>query len=198
MDDSLIAGPDSVQYTVQGRRADSSGPLGDLYRELRRGPGRRNDGDSQGRRVRGDAKATEDGRAVQKVLPNGNGNARRSKARRSSGRSDLVTDSSSGRSIDRHATLLSLMGRVRPLTSGTHPTKLRPAIVERQEQSVPKLLRRLAKSCKSTSPSPSRSPSDGSPGEPKWARRVARSAKRLTEQLQSISPWQPAQTVRDV
>lgn len=30
-DDTLIAGPDSVQYTVQGQRAGSSGPLSPIF-----------------------------------------------------------------------------------------------------------------------------------------------------------------------
>jgi hypothetical protein len=30
-DDTLIAGPDSVQYTVQGQRADSSGPVSPIF-----------------------------------------------------------------------------------------------------------------------------------------------------------------------
>ena len=31
VDDTLIAGPDSVQYTVQGQRADSSGPVSEIF-----------------------------------------------------------------------------------------------------------------------------------------------------------------------
>lgn len=31
LDDTLVAGPDSVQYTVQGQRADSSGPVSPIF-----------------------------------------------------------------------------------------------------------------------------------------------------------------------
>src|SRR5262249_6346137 len=31
VDDTFIAGPDSVQYTVQGQRADSSGPVSPVF-----------------------------------------------------------------------------------------------------------------------------------------------------------------------
>ena len=31
VDDTLIAGPDSVQNTVQGQRADSSGPVSEIF-----------------------------------------------------------------------------------------------------------------------------------------------------------------------
>ncbi|HYF15375.1 MAG TPA: hypothetical protein VD971_09925 [Phycisphaerales bacterium] len=42
VDNTFIAGPDSVQYTVQGQRADSAGPLSEILavRFGRTGPGR--------------------------------------------------------------------------------------------------------------------------------------------------------------
>ncbi len=87
MDDTLIAGPDSVQYTVQGQRADSSGPLSPIFTV--------NFGQARGggfaasvvadRRLEIGATrvtpSTVNGRTVQKVLPNGNGRATRAISR---------------------------------------------------------------------------------------------------------------------
>ncbi|MBI5864618.1 MAG: fibronectin type III domain-containing protein [Planctomycetes bacterium] len=81
VDDSLVAGPDSVQYTVQGQRADSSGPLSPTFTvNFGQAPG----GGMMATVMAGAYEATPstvDGRAVQKVLPNGNGSGKRSKAR---------------------------------------------------------------------------------------------------------------------
>jgi hypothetical protein len=81
IDDTLIAGPDSVQYTVQGQRADSSGPLSPIFVvNFGQAPG----GGMTASVVAGAYEATPstvDGRVVQKTLPNGNGSAKRGKAR---------------------------------------------------------------------------------------------------------------------
>jgi hypothetical protein len=93
VDDTLIAGPDSVQYTVQGQRSDSSGPLSEMFTvNFGRLPGggmtamvdHRLETGATGYRVETGATATPstvDGRTVQKVLTSGNGSAKRAKAR---------------------------------------------------------------------------------------------------------------------
>ncbi|GMU84513.1 MAG: hypothetical protein AMXMBFR47_43820 [Planctomycetota bacterium] len=87
IDDSLIAGPDSVQYTVQGQRADSSGPLSPIFTvNFGQAPGGGLTASvvREGMHAPGAYEATPstvDGRAVRKVLPSGNGNAKRSKSR---------------------------------------------------------------------------------------------------------------------
>lgn len=82
IDDTLIAGPDSVQYTVQGQRADSSGPLSPIFTV--------NFGQAPGggltavvRQGMQATASTVDGRMVQKTLPplSGNGHAQRESAR---------------------------------------------------------------------------------------------------------------------
>ena len=94
VDDTLIAGPDSVQYTVQGQRSDQSGPLSEIFTvnfgqnasggmmaSVMSGPhGLETRATHDGLETRRTA-STVNGRAVQKVLPNGNGSARRSKSR---------------------------------------------------------------------------------------------------------------------
>ncbi len=89
VDDSVSFGPEvregihapAVQYTVQGQRADSSGPLSPIFTvNFGQAPG----GGLTATVMAGAYEATPstvDGRAVQKVLPNGNGSARRSKSR---------------------------------------------------------------------------------------------------------------------
>lgn len=70
-----------MQYTVQGQRADSSGPLSPIFTvNFGQAPG----GGFTATVMAGAYEATPstvDGRAVQKVLPNGNGSAKRGKAR---------------------------------------------------------------------------------------------------------------------
>jgi hypothetical protein len=85
VDDSLIAGPDSVLYTVQGQRADSSGPLSPIFTvNFGRLP---SGGFTASVMASGQpgayeaTRSTVDGRTVQKVLPNGNGSARKKHAR---------------------------------------------------------------------------------------------------------------------
>jgi hypothetical protein len=78
VDDTLIAGPDSVQYTVQGQRADSSGPLSPIFTvNFGRLPG----GGMTASVTSGVSASTVDGQPVQKVLPTGNGSPTRGKAR---------------------------------------------------------------------------------------------------------------------
>ena len=80
VDNTLVAGPDSVQYTVQGQRSDQSGPLSEIFTV--------NFGQAPGGGMTATVQAgayeatpsTVDGRAVQKVLPNGNGSAKRGKS----------------------------------------------------------------------------------------------------------------------
>jgi hypothetical protein len=86
VDDTLIAGPDSVQYTVQGQRSDSSGPLSEIF-TVNFG---QNPGGGMTASVMSDHRSeagatstpsTVDGHAVQKVLPNANGHPKRTKSR---------------------------------------------------------------------------------------------------------------------
>lgn len=78
VDNTLVAGPDSVQYTVQGQRSDSSGPLSAIFTvNFGQAPG---GGVTAWVREGAHAPAgnayspsTVDGRTVQKVLPNTNG-----------------------------------------------------------------------------------------------------------------------------
>jgi hypothetical protein len=84
IDDTLIAGPDSVQYTVQGQRADSSGPLSPIFVvNFGRLPGGGVTATvmADHRLETGAAPSTVDGQAVQKVLPTGNGSAKGGRAR---------------------------------------------------------------------------------------------------------------------
>jgi hypothetical protein len=81
VDDTLIAGPDSVQYTVQGQRADSSGPLSPIFTvNFGQAPGGGFTATVQAGAYEA-TPSTVDGRAVQKVLPSGNGSAKRAKSR---------------------------------------------------------------------------------------------------------------------
>lgn len=77
VDDTLIAGPDSVQYTVQGQRADSSGPLSSIFAvNFGRLPGRGLTASvmANAQPVAYEASpSTVDGQVVQKTLPNGYG-----------------------------------------------------------------------------------------------------------------------------
>lgn len=79
IDDTLLAGPDSVQYTVQGQRSDSSGPLSEIFTvNFGRLPG----GEMTAvvrEGIQTPAASTVDGRTVQKTLPpvSVNGHARR-------------------------------------------------------------------------------------------------------------------------
>ncbi|MBL8879122.1 MAG: hypothetical protein JNG88_08385 [Phycisphaerales bacterium] len=85
VDDSLVAGPDSVQYTVQGQRADSSGPLSPIFTvNFGRLPGGQVTASVMQGAQPGAFEATPstvEGRVVQKTLPNRNGNPERSKSR---------------------------------------------------------------------------------------------------------------------
>jgi hypothetical protein len=100
IDDSLIAGPDSVQYTVQGQRSDSSGPLSEIFTvnfgQLGGGFGvtsfagttdPRFESAAMGNAALAATPSTVNGRTVAKTLSNGNGNgngqgqAKRSKSR---------------------------------------------------------------------------------------------------------------------
>ena len=98
VDNTLVAGPDSVQYTVQGQRSDQSGPVSEIF-TVNFGQnagggfaavvagGQGLEGQSTNHRLEADTTpshatgSTVNGRAVQKVLPNGNGSAKRGKAR---------------------------------------------------------------------------------------------------------------------
>lgn len=81
VDDTLVAGTDSVQYTVQGQRADASSPLSEIFTV--------NFGQSVGvppafgTLDSHEARSTVNGQPVQKVLPppNGNGRSKRDMAR---------------------------------------------------------------------------------------------------------------------
>lgn len=76
VDDTLIAGPDSVQYTVQGQRADSSGPLSPIFTvNFGQAPG----GGFTATVTSGVSASTVDGHPVQKTLPTGNGRPARSR-----------------------------------------------------------------------------------------------------------------------
>lgn len=84
VDETLVAGPDSVQYTVQGQRADSSGPLSPIFTvNFGRLPGGGLTASvTSGVREGIHAPAsTVDGQPVQKTLPNGNGRPTRANAR---------------------------------------------------------------------------------------------------------------------
>ena len=84
VDDTLIAGPDSVQYTVQGQRADSSGPLSPIFVvNFGRLPGGGMTASVMQGAQPGAFEATPstvDGHVVQKTLTSGNGSTNRSKA----------------------------------------------------------------------------------------------------------------------
>lgn len=69
-DDTLIAGPESVQYTVQGQRANSSGPLSPIFVV---NFGQAAGGGLTATVTSGVSASTVDGHPVQKVLPTGNG-----------------------------------------------------------------------------------------------------------------------------
>jgi hypothetical protein len=86
VDQTLVAGSDSVQYTVQGQRADSSGPVSPIFTV---NFGRLREGGFTAAVVHGFAVSTPETRAagslpastvngqvVQKVRPGVNGNAR--------------------------------------------------------------------------------------------------------------------------
>jgi hypothetical protein len=73
IDDTLIAGPDSVQYTVQGQRADSSGPVSPIFTVMfGQAPG----GGLTAMVTSGVSASTVDGQPVRKVLPTGTGGRR--------------------------------------------------------------------------------------------------------------------------
>ena len=84
IDSTLIAGPDSVQYTVQAQRSDSSGPISE---GLTVNFGRLPDGAmfattaGGGNAMYAPTASTVDGRPVQKVTPTGNGSTTRSNSR---------------------------------------------------------------------------------------------------------------------
>lgn len=73
IDSTLIAGPDSVQYTVQGQRADSSGPLSAIFTvSFGRAPGggmMASVAATSHRLETGATHSTVNGQPVQKVLP---------------------------------------------------------------------------------------------------------------------------------
>ena len=75
VDDTLFAGPDSVQYTVQAQRADSSGPISEgLLVSFGRTPeGGLTASASGGGNAYAATASTVDGRPVQKMTPTGNG-----------------------------------------------------------------------------------------------------------------------------
>ncbi len=76
VDNTLIAGPDSVQYTVQGQRADSSGPLSAIFTvNFGQAPG----GGFTATVMSGVSASTVDGHPVQKTLPTGNGRLTRTR-----------------------------------------------------------------------------------------------------------------------
>ncbi len=83
VDDTLIAGPDSVQYTVQGQRADSSGPVSEIFTvNFGQLPG----GGRTATVVEGNSAAMTSDQAVVDAIvnskPQGNGQMRREKARK--------------------------------------------------------------------------------------------------------------------
>ncbi|QOJ14759.1 MAG: hypothetical protein HRU75_08955 [Planctomycetia bacterium] len=90
VDDTLNAGPDSVQYTVQGQRSGSTGPLSAVFTVyFGRMPGggfstrvtqEAEDGNAPSAHLDA-APSTVNGRAVQKVLPGGNAHAARNPSR---------------------------------------------------------------------------------------------------------------------
>jgi len=81
VDETLIAGPDSVQYTVQGQRADSSGPLSPIFTvNFGQAPGGGFTATVQAGAYEA-SPSTVEGRVAQKVLPNGNGSGKRAKVR---------------------------------------------------------------------------------------------------------------------
>lgn len=98
VDDTLLAGPDSVQYVVQGQRADSSGPLSEVFTvnfgqapgglRMASVSGGASGGatfgtlDHAGETTQSGTQSTVNGRPVQKVLPNGNGRAKRAATRK--------------------------------------------------------------------------------------------------------------------
>jgi hypothetical protein len=70
VDETLIAGPDSVQYTVQGQRGASSGPLSPIFVvNFGQAPG----GGFVATVTSTPTPSTVDGRMVQKMTPGGNG-----------------------------------------------------------------------------------------------------------------------------
>ena len=94
VDNTLFAGPDSVQYTVQGQRSDQSGPLSEIFTV---NFGRLAEGGMTAVLMEGTQSlagtqpgafeatpSTVDGRVVHKTLPNANGNGKTktAKARR--------------------------------------------------------------------------------------------------------------------